>query len=43
MMIVFEAGMSRPDSTIAVETSTSYSPATYRVIVRSSADSGMWP
>ena len=43
MMMVFEAGMSSPDSTMAVETRTSAWPVTNFTIVASSSRSFIWP
>ena len=43
MMMVFDAGMSRPDSTMVVETSTSACPSTNLIITDSSSRSPICP
>ena len=43
MMIVFDAGMSSPDSTMAVETRMSAWPVTNFTMVASSSRSFIWP
>src|SRR6266542_3101067 len=43
MMMVFDAGISRPDSMMAVETSTSAWPSTNLIINASSSRSPIWP
>src|SRR5262249_24430385 len=43
MMMVLEAGMSSPDSTMAVDTSTSACPSTNLTMTDSSSRSPIWP